>query len=731
MDDPDAKRHYVAYNSSKRHKPTDKDDIQDPFKATPSLRFNSVDEVEFEDLFDIDTLNELLDDTSNALAIGTLVSSPAGLPISRVHQGSEICAAVRDTELGQEVCEESALQGVVSYDRPVSSYTCSSVSHLHEGTAGVFLRDKLIALWVIGQVRTEDEPALPEESFDLGAELGLDRSWIVSHWGDTAAMTREEFDKKLQFLSIFASQLSEAAFVTYESGQLAAQLQEMNERLTAAKAELEDEVLAQTRHLAEANEVLAASLHARRLFLGRVSHDMRTPLLGINGTAILMEEEERVQTGVGLGDDVEMGSNLSIMQTSCELLLTYIDQLLDFSRLEALEDSGQPYVLEEQPMSMVEFLTSTAQLFEALAAQKSIALTVDGTAIEAALVHRCDPLRLAQLLSNVIGNAMKFTPEGGRVTCTVELLGPGLPPPRMVDPECDVAIVDTATTLDEGLQPDPFSCADVPAHYPAVPEGADLVAFSVSDTGPGIEEDRIYSIFSAFSQEDVSTPRVYGGSGLGLSMCRSICVDMYHGSLVVQNKRTGGALFIAILPLRQTDEDPSGFFDTIKSSATFQRHGIDFDRARESLADVEESMVVDPPDLDGSAAAILVVDDVDVNRIVIGRLLRSVLRERGRACRIHFAAEGGECLEMIQQYRYDLILIDLFMPNGIGGHDTVKTIRALEEDGVVERHAVVAVTASASPEVEDLCEKNGFDGILGKPFKMEDLSAVLDEFVLG
>ncbi|KAG9392338.1 Sensory domain found in PocR [Carpediemonas membranifera] len=683
--------------------------------------------VQFRDIIDDqEALNQLLNDAAQATQLSMIISGLDGKPLSANHRPPRICEAVRSREYGQLMCERSDAGSGVSPTHPEVSFTCHSVSYLHEGGTGIYLQDRMIAQCIVGGVRTEDEADLPEERLKQGEKLGLDRDWMKAQWEATQFMPLEEFDKRLKFMSVFTSQLSEAALVAYESGQLAANLQQTNQRLTAAKAELEEEVLAQTRHLAESNDALAASLETRRLFLGRVSHDMRTPLLGINGTAILMEEEMgRLQDEF---DDCEMESNLSIMHTSCELLLTYIDQLLDFSRLEALEESGQPYVLEDQPMSMVEFLTSMTQLFEPMAAQKSITLTVDDKAIEADQFHRCDPLRLAQLLSNVIGNAMKFTPEGSRVTCTVELLGPGLP--RMVDPECDVAIVDTATSLDEALPPELFDGAHVPAHYPAAPEGADLVAFSVSDTGPGIEEGRIYSIFSTFSQEDVSTPRVYGGSGLGLSMCRVICVDMYHGSLVVQNKPAGGALFVAILPLLRTHDAPEAFVDTISSSAAFQRHGIDFDRARELLAGIEEGMVLDPPNMATTTSCVLIVDDVEVNRIVIGRLLRSALRERNQTCRIHFASDGAEAIEKIQTQRYDLIFMDLYMPEGVSGYDAVKIIRTMEETNHTARHPVVAVTASMSgPEVEERCERDGFDGILGKPFKMEDLNAVLDVFM--
>ncbi|KAG9391241.1 Histidine kinase-, DNA gyrase B-, and HSP90-like ATPase [Carpediemonas membranifera] len=730
----DTKYRYVPYKERE-----DSSEIVRPFKDVSNRALKPVSEIDFEELVDLDSFADLINDTSHALNLAMLLTTPQGQPLTPIAGGSDMCSAVRSIPTFQERCEASDASfmddnGLV----PAKSFTCGGLSNLRDGSAAIYLQDReggtdrLMALWLTGQVRTEVEleRGMPQEDLALAESEGMDQVWLKKQWDSITFMPLDEFNKKVDFISVIASQLSEAAYATYESSFLASELQEKNERLTQAKAGLEGEVVAHTRHLAEANEVLAESLNHRRLFLSRCSHDMRTPLLGINGTAILMqEEEESVQAGGLPMDASEMASNLSIMQTSCELLLSYIDQLLDFSRLEALEESSEPIPLEETPLSLPEFLHSATRLFDPNAVQKSIHLSVDNqpwtSSVERpGLVHLCDPLRLTQLLSNLTGNAMKFTPHGGFVTVAVELLGLG--PPSWVDPEGSVAIIDTKETLTtEHEVPAMFSWAEIPAHYPAVSEGADLVAFSVSDTGPGIEEDRIYSIFSAFSQEDVSTPRVYGGSGLGLSMCRSVCVDMYGGLLVVGNQPTGGALFVAILPLCRSDKRPSSFAETVSTTIAFQRHGIDFDLARSSLGGVEQQMTHEADGLDETAVSVLVVDDVDVNRIVIGRLLRLSLSHRNRQCRVHFAADGGEAIEKIQLRRYDLILMDLFMPKGIGGHDAIKAIRALESDGMA-RHTVIAVTASASPEVEERCQNDGFDGILHKPFKMECLEIILD-----
>ncbi|WP_243358182.1 chemotaxis protein CheB [Fundidesulfovibrio terrae] len=237
---------------------------------------------------------------------------------------------------------------------------------------------------------------------------------------------------------------------------------------------------------------------AKTEFLANMSHEIRTPLNGIVGLTELAlakvtgEQERTYLLGV---------------KESLRSLQAIINDILDFSKIEA----GR-LKLNEVPFDLKHILFAALEPFQLEAQRKGIELSLD-IAPDVPLALMGDDLRLKQVLSNLVGNAVKFTEEGG-VSVRVEQAA-GFPEPE--------------------------------------DEGFDLLRFMVSDTGIGISEDKHEAIFDKFVQGDVSTVKAFSGTGLGLPICKSL-VEMMQGSIWVESEPGSGSVFQFIVPLRRQEK---------------------------------------------------------------------------------------------------------------------------------------------------------------------------------
>lgn len=249
-----------------------------------------------------------------------------------------------------------------------------------------------------------------------------------------------------------------------------------------------------SRDLEEARQQAEAAMEARGRFLAVVSHELRTPLNGILGTLELLRES---------GLDEEQGELSALAHSSAESLHTIIDDVLDFSKAEAgkLE-------LESVPFDLRGCVHAVVALQAAAAVQQGLELEVE---VEPAIPEcvQGDPLRLRQVLLNLLTNALKFTPRG---SVTLRVRASGL--------------------------------------------ARDAVRFEVTDTGVGIAPGALANIFCAFSQEDSSTARRFGGTGLGLSICQHL-VGLMEGELEVESQPGRGSTFAFEARLPEVLVDPS------------------------------------------------------------------------------------------------------------------------------------------------------------------------------
>ncbi len=389
--------------------------------------------------------------------------------------------------------------------------------------------------------------------------------------------------------------------------------------------------------LFRAKEAAEAATVAKSRFLSTMSHEIRTPMNGILGMAqmLLMPNTK----------DEERQDYVRIILTSGQSLLSLLNDILDISKVEAgkLE-------LESAVLNPAQIVHETQVLFAETAGQKGLRIESDWVG-EAGQRYLGDPHRLRQMLDNLVGNAIKFTAEG-----LIRIAG------REVDRD------------DQGV----------------------LLEFVVSDTGVGISPEKQTLLFKPFSQTDSSTTRQYGGSGLGLSIVRSLA-ELMGGSAGVESEAGRGSRFWFRIRV-----------EFVPGAGERRAH-----RREAEKGDYEGRT---PGMLTGH---ILVVEDNEINRTVIN----AMLSKRGLRC--DFAEDGQQALEAITGgMEPDLILMDCQMPV-MDGFEATRRIRRWEAETARPRLPIVAITAGAFDEDRKQCIEAGMDDFIAKPIDAEALFATV------
>ena len=414
------------------------------------------------------------------------------------------------------------------------------------------------------------------------------------------------------------------------------------------------EALQQAKEAAEeARGAAEAANRAKSAFLAAMSHELRTPLNAVLGFSELMTSAPNLT--------VEQRENMEIIGRSGEHLLALINGVLDLSKIEAGRMELQP-----ENFDLHEMLLGLGEMFSLRAEQKGLTLVFD-LAPDVPRIIRADVGKLRQILINLLGNALKFTPTGG-VTMNVA--------PK------------TASTEPQASQ---------------TPAESDIwLHFSIKDTGIGIAPDELDKVFEVFVQTE-SGRQSRQGTGLGIPLSREY-VRLMGGDLTVQSEVGKGACFEfdihAELPgLTEVNA-------LLASTATRQVIGMDPPQ---------------PPSEEG-AYRILVVDDAEDNL----RLLRHLLQPLGFA--IKTTPNGQEALDIWETWPPHLIFMDIGVP-GMNGHEVTKTIRAhvtTEHIGDSARQPVIVVlTASAFEEDRETILAEGCDDFIRKPFRQSAIFEVL------
>jgi signal transduction histidine kinase/CheY-like chemotaxis protein len=361
-----------------------------------------------------------------------------------------------------------------------------------------------------------------------------------------------------------------------------------------------------------------AALQAKSQFLAVMSHEIRTPLNGVLGVAEILARRLK---------QAELKPYVQTILTSGETLLRLLTDALDFSRA----DAGR-LDLEEQPFQIAALLEDIASLWSARAGEKALDFTVDYEG-EADLWALGDAVRLKQVFNNLVGNALKFTDRGAVSV-------------RLQARREDIYV---------------------------------YLAAQVRDTGPGVDETRLQTIFQPFVQEEPG--RTKGGAGLGLSICRELI------------ERMDGWIQAGSAP-------GEGLTVTFETTLFHVQNGVDAAPEPQAPASSLRPLHV------------LIADDNATNRLVAETLCAMF------DCTSYCVEDGAQAVEAARSGRFDLILMDIKMPV-MDGLQAVERIRAL--DGPVSRTPVLALTANADPWDAIDYIASGMDGVVEKPIKPDAL----------
>jgi PAS domain S-box-containing protein len=370
--------------------------------------------------------------------------------------------------------------------------------------------------------------------------------------------------------------------------------------------------------LKEAQLKAESSIHSKEIFLASMSHEIRTPMNAIIGMAELLSDAKL---------NYKEKTYLDAIKKSSANLLVILNDILDFSKIEAgkLE-------LENYAFSFDELISNLILQFEFKALEKNISITKE---MDQKIYPYFwgDYTRINQILTNLLSNSLKFTHEGSvSINCHLE-------------------------NENDDMQ---------------------LLKFSITDTGIGIDASKLDTIFESFIQEDSSINRKYGGSGLGLSICKQL-IALFGGVLKVESEKWKGSTFSFVIPLKKATE-----------------------------GDIEKSIHTTLTDFKINARILLVEDNL-MNQIIA----QTYLEQAG--VQVDKASNGKEALDKISSNTYDLILMDIQMPV-MDGFEATKIIRKQKKE-----IKIIALTANAIKGDKEKYLAAGMNDYLSKPFNKSDL----------
>ena len=619
---------------------TDQDSLVDEFTQNIYTTYQFIDGFR---LYSVNTgmnpgaIDESYYDEHVSLVFQSAKSDSQGMDIESSIKPFDFQEALNSMEAGEQyaiVSERTALPShflLFSRLKPVSEFSSATepvVLVLLVNTRE-FFADQLINSEINIQAYSESKGILGRQLlFHNKKEMPTDNDWLITEIDDRQSIQLSSFSIKLNVSKkLFWKEVDQALILASVITGLGITLllialvhskERQSRELTQRNLLIQNKVDEQTRELALARDKAVDASRIKSEFLASMSHEIRTPLNAIIGISELMNETPLNQ---------EQTKYIKIFRKAGDALLSLVNDILDLSKIEA-----QQLILEEIPFNLIDLIEESIDIYALKASEKNINLV--GRVEPGTKNNRVgDPIRLRQIVLNLISNALKFTSEGEIFLSVKECNEPG---------------------KQNHLQ------------------------FSVRDSGIGIPKEKLEAIFASFTQVDSSTTRKYGGTGLGLTISKSL-VQMMNGEIWVESEEGEGSTFYFTAELGHAEEVPAitGSFPIINLKG--QR--------------------------------VLIVDDNSTNRLILKDTLEMMQAE----C---VEADSGlmALINLQQDDNFTLYLIDYEMPE----MDGIQLAQKLAETGIDLKNVIMISSAIYGDEINEI-KKLNLGAYLYKPVKRAEL----------